>query len=128
MITSLWEEGACLYDTLPGFSGKMATCAFISGEQRSENDGKRGTKVMFGHKERRKSSFLFLETREQSDLFQWNKGRYTPGRVPFMILFTYIFILWLFLFVPVSSQCYWEAPVSFPVKPLCCFWLYKCWQ
>ena len=66
--------------------GEQGTCAFISGEQgnkdlkmrgtgehRSKNEGNRGPMAILGNGEHRKSTFLFLGTGEQSDLFQGNK-------------------------------------------------------
>ena len=53
--------------------GEQGTCAFISGEQRSKNEGNRGPMAILGNGEHRKSTFLFLGAGEQSDLFQGNK-------------------------------------------------------
>ena len=73
-------------EALAGFGGNIGTCAFISGEQgnkglkmrgtgehRSKNEGNRGPMAILGNGEHRKSTFLFLGTGEQSDLFQGNK-------------------------------------------------------
>ena len=44
-----------------------------TGEHRSKNEGNRGPMAILGNGEHRKSTFLFLGTGEQSDLFQGNK-------------------------------------------------------
>ena len=47
-------------------------------EQKSKTIGNRGTKAILGNREHRKSRFWFWGTRENTDFFQWNKGRGIP--------------------------------------------------
>ena len=49
-------------------------------EQRSKNEGNKGTDSVFGNKEQRNSIFCFGGTGGQSDLFQGNKGTGNPSR------------------------------------------------
>ena len=65
-------------EALPGVFGNMGNRAFISGEQRPNFEGNRGTKTIFGSGNIRKQIFDFLGTGEHANLFQVNKGKGTP--------------------------------------------------
>ena len=64
-------------EALPGVLGNRGKRAFISGEQRPNFEGNRGTKKKYlGTGNIRKQIFDFLGTGEQANLFQGN--RYPP--------------------------------------------------
>ena len=56
----------------------MGKRVFISGEQRSNFEGNRGTKTIWGTGNIRKQMFDFWGTGEQANLLQGNKGTGTP--------------------------------------------------
>ena len=58
--------------------GEHGDEGIFSGEQRSKNEGNRGTKAILGNREHRKSRFWFWGTGDKGHLFQGNKGTGTP--------------------------------------------------
>ena len=59
--------------------GEQEKMTFISGEQRPNCEGNRGTYTLLGNREHKKTFFQFLGNRGTSLLFQGNRYP-TPGR------------------------------------------------
>ena len=70
-----------IVEALPGVMGNRGNRAFISGEQRSNFEGNRGTKTILGNREHKKTNFQFLENRGTSQFISGEQGnRYPLGR------------------------------------------------
>ena len=69
-------------EALPGVLGNRGNMAFISGEQRPNFEGSKGTKTILGNREHSKTNFRFLGNRGTSQFISGEQGnRYPPGRV-----------------------------------------------
>ena len=73
-------------EALPGVLGNRGNRAFISGEQRPNFEGNRGTKTILGNREHKKTNFRFLGNRGTSQFISGEQGnRYPPGRASLIL-------------------------------------------
>ena len=106
VLTGPWSVGHLygITEALPVVLGNRGMRAYFSGEQRSKNEGNRGTKAILGNREHRKSRFWFWGTGDKGHLFQGNKGIGTPHRQGF-----------------ITMRCAWSHTYSCSVHSLCVF-------
>ena len=70
-------------EALPGVLGNRGKRVFISGEQRPNFEGNRGTKTILGNREHKKTNFRFLGNRGTSQFISGEQGnRYPPPPPP----------------------------------------------